>query len=62
MKEVGRSLGVGESRVSQIHSEALIRLREKLGKMLRIRKQSAAETHGVNSTLHTHPLKTSEIK
>ncbi len=33
MKEVGTILGIGESRVSQIHSEALIRLR------LRLRQQ-----------------------
>jgi RNA polymerase sigma factor for flagellar operon FliA len=31
MKEVGVALGVGESRVSQIHSLAIIRLRSRLG-------------------------------
>jgi DNA-directed RNA polymerase specialized sigma subunit len=30
MKEVGSALGIGESRVSQIHSTALLRLREQL--------------------------------
>jgi RNA polymerase sigma factor FliA len=35
MKEVGAMLGVGESRVSQIHSAAMVRLRARLGKLLR---------------------------
>ena len=30
MKEVGAILGIGESRVSQIHSAALLRLRTRL--------------------------------
>jgi RNA polymerase sigma factor for flagellar operon FliA len=30
MKQVGAILGIGESRVSQIHSAALVRLRERL--------------------------------
>jgi RNA polymerase sigma factor for flagellar operon FliA len=30
MKEVGAALGIGESRVSQIHSLAMIRLRARL--------------------------------
>ncbi len=34
MKEVGAVLGVGESRVSQIHSAALIRLRARLQQLL----------------------------
>ncbi len=33
MKEVGAVLGVGESRVSQIHSMALVRLRARLGEL-----------------------------
>jgi RNA polymerase sigma factor for flagellar operon FliA len=33
MKEVGAVLGVGESRVSQIHSMALVRLRGRLKQM-----------------------------
>jgi RNA polymerase sigma factor FliA len=37
MKEVGAVLGVGESRVSQIHSVALIRLRARLEDLLRSR-------------------------
>jgi len=36
MKEVGLVLGVGESRVSQIHSMALVRLRAQLNDSLRI--------------------------
>jgi RNA polymerase sigma factor for flagellar operon FliA len=35
MKEVGSVLGVGESRVSQIHSMAVIRLRALLSEMNR---------------------------
>jgi len=31
MKEVGAVLGIGESRVSQIHSLAMVRLRARLG-------------------------------
>ena len=34
MKEVGATLGVGESRVSQIHSAALVRVRTKLRDMM----------------------------
>jgi len=33
MKEVGIALGVGESRVSQIHSLAIVRLRARLGEL-----------------------------
>jgi RNA polymerase sigma factor for flagellar operon FliA len=33
MKEIGRVLGVNESRVSQLHTKAMIRLRTKLRKM-----------------------------
>ena len=34
MKEIGLKLGIDESRVSQIHSAALVRLRARVGKML----------------------------
>jgi RNA polymerase sigma factor for flagellar operon FliA len=34
MKEVGVVLGIGESRVSQIHSQAVLRLRERLGGLM----------------------------
>jgi RNA polymerase sigma factor for flagellar operon FliA len=34
MKEVGEVLGIGESRVSQIHSLAMVRLRARLGGLL----------------------------
>jgi len=37
MKEVGAVLGVGESRVSQIHSMAVIRLRARLAELSRLR-------------------------
>jgi Sigma-70, region 4 len=33
MKQIGAILGIGESRVSQIHSAALLRLRARLGQM-----------------------------
>ena len=39
MKEVGAVLGVGESRVSQIHSAAMIRLRVRLEDILKCRPQ-----------------------
>lgn len=41
MKETGAVLGVGESRVSQIHSLALLRLRAKLEQMLSTRQMPA---------------------
>lgn len=41
MKEVGSVLGVGESRVSQIHSAAIIRLRARLGELMCSRKSVA---------------------
>ena len=41
MKEVGAVLGVGESRVSQIHSVAIVRLRARLGQLMRSRTQTA---------------------
>jgi RNA polymerase sigma factor for flagellar operon FliA len=34
MKEIGALLGVNESRVSQLHTKAMLRLRGKLGKMM----------------------------
>jgi hypothetical protein len=42
MKEVGLVLGVGESRVSQIHSVALVRLRARLEDILRSHLRIAA--------------------
>jgi RNA polymerase sigma factor for flagellar operon FliA len=41
MKEVGAVLGVGESRVSQIHSVAIVRLRARLEDLLHSRMSSA---------------------
>ncbi len=46
MKEVGAVLGVGESRVSQIHSAAIIRLRARLGELM----QFAQAGHGRSGT------------
>jgi RNA polymerase sigma factor FliA len=40
MKEVGAVLGVGESRVSQIHSAAIVRLRARLSELMRARGQA----------------------
>jgi RNA polymerase sigma factor for flagellar operon FliA len=42
MKEVGVVLGVGESRVSQIHSVALVRLRARMDEILRSRLRTSA--------------------
>jgi RNA polymerase sigma factor for flagellar operon FliA len=39
MKEVGAVLGVGESRVSQIHSAAIVRLRARLGELMKSRTE-----------------------
>jgi RNA polymerase sigma factor for flagellar operon FliA len=40
MREVGEVLGLGEGRISQLHSAALIRLRGRLQEMLGARRQS----------------------
>jgi len=45
MKQVGAVLGVGESRVSQIHSVAVVRLRARLGEM-------------TGDATHLHPAQT----
>ena len=42
MKEVGAALDIGESRVSQIHSLAILRLRTRLQDLLRIRNRDEA--------------------
>jgi RNA polymerase sigma factor for flagellar operon FliA len=41
MKEVGAVLGVGESRVSQIHSLAVVRLRARLGELMSLANPAA---------------------
>ncbi len=41
MKEIGQVLGVGESRVSQIHSAAVVRMRSMLADMMKGRKARA---------------------
>jgi RNA polymerase sigma factor for flagellar operon FliA len=42
MKEVGIAMGLGESRVSQIHSSALLRVRARLGEILRTNSKIGA--------------------
>jgi RNA polymerase sigma factor FliA len=44
MKEVGAALDIGESRVSQIHSLAIVRLRERLEQLLRLRDREHTTT------------------
>lgn len=44
MKEVGAVLGVGESRVSQIHSLAVVRLRTRLQELLQSRASAESKT------------------
>jgi RNA polymerase sigma factor FliA len=41
MKEVGAVLGIGESRVSQIHSLAVVRLRTRLEELMKVTKPGA---------------------
>ena len=41
MKEVGAVLGIGESRVSQIHSLAVVRLRARLGELMSLANPAA---------------------
>ena len=40
MKEIGALLGVNESRVSQLHTKAMLRLRGKLGKVISDRESA----------------------
>jgi RNA polymerase sigma factor for flagellar operon FliA len=55
MKEVGAVLGVGESRVSQIHSVAMVRLRARLAELMKSRNPIPAvnpdegERNGIDS-------------
>jgi len=46
MKEVGAVLGIGESRVSQIHSLAVVRLRTRLGELMAAGGQARAAASG----------------
>jgi RNA polymerase sigma factor for flagellar operon FliA len=46
MKEVGSVLGIGESRVSQIHSMAVIRLRARLAELNNVRSGTAEYSAG----------------
>lgn len=49
MKEVGAAIGIGESRVSQIHSLAVVRLRARLGELMsrgKLFTQAAAQAAG----------------
>jgi RNA polymerase sigma factor FliA len=49
MREVGAALGVGESRVSQMHSMALVRLRANLQELLASKMTTATAAMAVNS-------------
>lgn len=51
MKEVGRILSIGESRVSQIHSAALLRLRTRLPKLLSRARSSNLRNPAASSTM-----------
>ena len=44
MKEVGLAMGLGESRVSQIHSSALVRVRARLDEILRTHNRIVAKS------------------
>ena len=46
MKEVGSVMGIGESRVSQIHSLAVVRLRSRLEQLMSTRNDRAAAAGG----------------
>src|SRR5579864_3768159 len=45
MKEVGSAMGIGESRVSQIHTIAVIRLRARLQELMAVHRQQARGAH-----------------
>jgi RNA polymerase sigma factor for flagellar operon FliA len=51
MKEVGEVLGVGESRVSQIHSLALVRLRARLQELLASKMMPPQPGHAIDALL-----------
>jgi RNA polymerase sigma factor FliA len=51
MKEVGRILSIGESRVSQIHSAALLRLRTRIPKLLSRARPSNLGTSAASSAI-----------
>jgi RNA polymerase sigma factor for flagellar operon FliA len=51
MKEVGAVLGIGESRVSQIHSLALVRMRSRLQEMLSSKMMPPQPGHIIDSLL-----------
>jgi len=51
MKEVGAVMGVGESRVSQIHSAAMVRLRARLAELMKSRA-AAGETPASSEPVH----------
>jgi RNA polymerase sigma factor for flagellar operon FliA len=59
MKEVGEILGVGESRVSQIHSVALVRLRARLEEILNTRRRTTAMRHARTSSQEAQAWKKS---
>jgi RNA polymerase sigma factor for flagellar operon FliA len=44
MKEAGAVLGIGEARVSQLHSAAIIRLRARMSELLRTQKGAEEQT------------------
>ena len=41
LKEIGRTLGISESRVSQVHTRAMSRLRLRLQKAMTLREEAA---------------------
>lgn len=45
MKEVGSAMGIGESRVSQIHTIAVIRMRARLQELMAVHRQQARGAH-----------------
>src|SRR5579859_4985195 len=60
MKAVGKTIGLGESRVSQIHTRAVFRLREQLGKILQSPKGNINEMDGIHSDFQTARIEHSD--
>jgi RNA polymerase sigma factor FliA len=52
MKEVGAVLGIGESRVSQIHSLAVVRLRSRLGELMEAPKAATKAARSAQAGSH----------
>jgi RNA polymerase sigma factor for flagellar operon FliA len=52
MKEAGAVLGIGEARVSQLHSAAIIRLRARMAELLNAQVSAGAQKEPMPERVH----------